>query len=311
MISVIVPVYNVEKYIRACLDSIINQTYRDLEIILVDDGSTDNSGAICDEYAKKDSRIKVIHKENGGQSVARNIGLQKAKGEFIGFVDSDDSIELDMFESLFSAIQNVDIAICGYNLVAGDKRIESGLLGQNKTLNQAELWKEIFGNLNNAVWNKLFRRELLSGICFDAKFAHGEDLIFNILYLKSAKTGKYINRYLYNYYKRGDSITTGKFTKRKLLEVDSKDEALRLVQEIYPTMTETAKKYSFRARMNIMRSIYKAKVEMEYKNEIQACEQYVDNHYAKIKNELRIKERIEAILYKYFKWIYKVFARYY
>ena len=311
MISVIVPVYNVEKYIRACLDSIINQTYRDLEIILVDDGSTDNSGVICDEYAQKDTRIQVIHKENGGQSVARNIGLQKAKGEFIGFVDSDDSIELDMFESLFSAIQDVDIAICGYNLVTGDKRIESGLLGQNKTLNQAELWKEIFGNLNNAVWNKLFRRELLSGICFDAKFAHGEDLIFNILYLKSAKTGKYINRCLYNYYKRGDSITTGKFTKRKLLEIGSKDEALRLVQEIYPKMTETAKKYAFRARMNIMRSIYRAKVEMEYQNEIQACGQYVDNHYSKIKNELRIKERIEVILYKYFKPFYKALARHY
>ena len=101
LISVIVPVYNVEKYLPQCLNSIINQTYENLEIIFINDGSTDNSGNICDEYAKRNSRIKAIHKENGGASSARNIGLDICKGDNIGFVDSDDWIELDMYESLY------------------------------------------------------------------------------------------------------------------------------------------------------------------------------------------------------------------
>lgn len=101
LISIIVPVYNVEKYLKECIDSVISQTYKNLEIILVDDGSTDKSGEICDEYSKKDSRIKVIHKENGGLSDARNVALDIAKGEYIGFVDSDDYVEKDMFETLY------------------------------------------------------------------------------------------------------------------------------------------------------------------------------------------------------------------
>ena len=100
MLSIIVPVYNVEKYIGKCIESIVNQTYKDLEIILVDDGSTDNSGKICDEWARKDKRIKVIHKKNGGLSDARNAGLDICTGDYIGFVDSDDYIELNMYEDL-------------------------------------------------------------------------------------------------------------------------------------------------------------------------------------------------------------------
>ena len=104
MISVIVPVYNVEKYLDNCVESIVNQTYKDLEIILVDDGSPDNCPAMCDEWAKKDSRIRVIHKENGGVSSARNIGLDNVTGEYIGFVDSDDYLESNMYELLLQLI---------------------------------------------------------------------------------------------------------------------------------------------------------------------------------------------------------------
>ncbi len=310
MISVIVPVYNVEKYIRNCLDSIVNQTYKDLEIILVDDGSTDRSGTICDEYAEKDARIKVIHKGNEGQSIARNIGLENATGEFIGFVDSDDTIELEMFKNLHSAIQDVDIAICGHNIV-WNQNIETTSTGDEKILPQELLWQEILGSLNNAVWNKLFRRDLIGGIYFDSRFAHGEDLIFNILYLKSAKMGRLIDKPLYNYYKHGDSITTGKFTRRKLLEIASKDEALRLVQEIYPPMIKTAEKYCFRARMNIMRNIYKAKLELQYHVELSAYRQYINKNYSSIKNQLRSKERLEVFLYNHFNWLYKILAKCY
>ena len=110
-ISVIVPVYNVEKYLTKCVDSIMNQTYKDLEIILVDDGSTDNSGKICDEYVKKDKRFKVIHKKNGGLSDARNVGIKNSTGEYLSFIDSDDYIDNDMIECLYNACikNNADI----------------------------------------------------------------------------------------------------------------------------------------------------------------------------------------------------------
>ncbi|HAQ0795523.1 TPA: glycosyltransferase, partial [Enterococcus faecium] len=101
-ISIIVPVYNVEKYLKKCVDSILGQTFTDFELLLIDDGSTDNSGSICDELAKTDNRIKVIHKENGGLSDARNIGIEVAKGDFIGFIDSDDYIDEDMYAFLYN-----------------------------------------------------------------------------------------------------------------------------------------------------------------------------------------------------------------
>ena len=119
LISIIVPVYNVEQYLDDCLISIINQTYKNIEIILIDDGSTDKSGKICDEYAKKDSRIIVIHKENGGVSSARNAGLRIAKGAYIGFVDPDDWIAEDMYEVLYSNAKkyDADVSVCKYKIV--------------------------------------------------------------------------------------------------------------------------------------------------------------------------------------------------
>ena len=129
LISIIVPVYKVEKYLQECVTSIQNQTYRNLEIILVDDGSPDKSGKLCNEYAKRDSRIKVIHKVNGGLSSARNAGLKIAKGEYIGFVDSDDYIRKNMYEKLLDAcIQNkTEIAACNYNyIINGNEKKRAG-----------------------------------------------------------------------------------------------------------------------------------------------------------------------------------------
>ncbi|EGP5489252.1 glycosyltransferase, partial [Enterococcus faecium] len=123
-ISIIVPVYKVEPYLRKCVDSILAQTFTDFEVILVDDGSPDNSGKICDEYASKDSRVRVIHKKNGGLSSARNAGIDVARGKYLGFVDSDDYIEKDMYELLYDNIvkEQADLSICGiYDIYAGKK----------------------------------------------------------------------------------------------------------------------------------------------------------------------------------------------
>jgi glycosyltransferase involved in cell wall biosynthesis len=126
-ISIIVPVYDVEKYLKKCVDSILNQTFKDFELILVDDGSPDNSGAICDQYAEKDSRVRVIHKENGGLSDARNAGIEVARGKYLGFVDSDDFVNEDMYKQLYTSIieNNADLSICGiFDLYEGKTPIK-------------------------------------------------------------------------------------------------------------------------------------------------------------------------------------------
>lgn len=126
MISVIIPVYNVEEYLERCVNSVLKQTYNDLEIILVDDGSTDNSGKICDELKNKDDRIIVIHKENQGLSASRNIGIEKATGEYITFVDSDDYILEDMYETLYKNLirNDADISMCKYQYVKEQQKID-------------------------------------------------------------------------------------------------------------------------------------------------------------------------------------------
>lgn len=152
MISVIVPVYNVELYLRKCLDSIVNQTYRDLEILVIDDGSTDGSGIICDEYGKKDSRIKVFHTENKGLSAARNLGIDKSTGEYIGFVDSDDWIEPNMYEKAISYIGLADI-LC-FSKFEG---IYTGFEALICLIN---------GEISTVTWNKIYRRSCFSIIRF-------------------------------------------------------------------------------------------------------------------------------------------------
>lgn len=207
MISVIVPVYNVEPYLEKCLDSIIGQTYKDLEILVIDDGSTDRSGEICDNYAQKDKRIKVFHTENQGLSTARNLGLDHAKGEYIGFVDSDDWIEPDMYACLLKNAEqtSADIAECGVFLEYQNKTEE-------RKKQKAELTGEkavqalLLGKLNEGVWNKLWKRQ-----CFDTiRFPQGrvfEDVATTYIVFSSADHVIAIPESKYHYLKRKDSLS--------------------------------------------------------------------------------------------------------
>lgn len=172
-ISIIIPVYKVEGYLRKCLDSVLAQTYRALEILLVDDGSPDNCGAICDEYAARDDRVRVIHKPNGGLSDARNAGLEAAAGQWIGFVDSDDYIAPDMFEKLYLAASRTGagIAVCGYRVVsdAGPAAPPRGV-EKELVLERDEAIRLLLEDkrLQNYVWNKLYRAEYWRGVRFPA-----------------------------------------------------------------------------------------------------------------------------------------------
>ena len=175
LISIIIPVYNVEKYLERCVKSVINQTYKNLEIILVDDGAKDNSGKMCDELSKLDSRIKVIHKENGGLSDARNFGLKIATGDYIGFVDSDDYIADDMYETLYYTIKNnnADISIVSFYEMYKEKVIGVRDSGNLEILSKQEAMKELLidTKIQSYAWNKLFKKELFN----DLKFPTGKN----------------------------------------------------------------------------------------------------------------------------------------
>ncbi|MBR6253598.1 MAG: glycosyltransferase [Clostridia bacterium] len=225
LISVVVPIYKVEDYIHKCLDSIINQTYKNLEIILVDDGSPDNCPLICDEYAKKDSRIKVIHKKNGGLSDARNSGIRLAKGQYIGFVDSDDYLDLDMFEYLYTLLNkyNADISTCGYRDVG---IIENdGIVPNIETeLDRTEALKLLATNglLKDYAWNKLYKLNLF----LDNRIEYPSGKVMEDIattYKLIEKSNKVVlgNRCLYNYLRRSGSITGDKCFKTNILHLQN------------------------------------------------------------------------------------------
>ena len=214
-ISIIVPVYNAEKYIRRCIDSILNQTYKNWELFLIDDGSVDTSGKICDEYTLNDLRIKTIHQKNAGVSAARNIGLEKASGEYVCFIDSDDVIVVDYLATLINICnEEVDLLWFGFHEISSNNKIltRKALIGefdlQNKNVKMEFVLNNFLdGLLYFAPWNKLYRRKIIveNHILFPTQVSMGEDLFFNMQYLLVAKKIKGIDTELYNYYIRTDS----------------------------------------------------------------------------------------------------------
>lgn len=308
MISVIVPVYNVEKYLNNCVKSVLGQSYKDLEIILVDDGSTDDSGLICDFWKEKDNRINVIHKKNGGLSSARNAGLSIANGNYIMFVDSDDTIDSNMVNVMYDTIteNSSDIVICDYQRIKNEKPKVCDVNNfEIETMNYDDLWEEIFGHLNNSSCNKMYKKELMNNISFKNGIIHGEDLLFNLDYLSNCKKGTKINCKFYHYYIRENSITKAPFSKNCFNEIVVKDYALEIIKNRYPLQIKNAQKFCFRARMNVLRSIYKSNYEDKYQEEVVALKSYIKKHYSNVKSNLKFKEKVEYFLFFNFKKLYK------
>ena len=210
MISVVVPVYNVEKYLAKCLESIIAQTYRDIEIVLIDDGSTDESGKICDEYAQRDKRIRVIHQENKGLAEVRNIGIHEARGEYIQFIDSDDWVELDMLETCLDYAEqyNADIVcfrvICEYQ---GNVQIHSGVSYPPRVMDSAEALSVLFfpQYVDVITCNKLIKSDIFHGIEYPAGKLY-EDMYTTYKILGKARKILCISDEFYHYLKRQGSI---------------------------------------------------------------------------------------------------------
>ena len=225
IISVIIPVYNPGKYFDRCVDRLVNQTYKNLEIILVDDGSTDGSSEKCDEWASKDSRIIVIHKENGGASSARNAGLDVASGEFIGFVDSDDYIDYDMYEIMLDEIieYNADAVRCGVIRESDDGITEDWGTGnyEVRIVDKEQLLKDVGaaeGILPVSLGNKLYRITCIGDIRFDTKYKFAEDTLFNFMISRNINTMVYhdINRYHYRF--NSSSITSNEINENNFDE---------------------------------------------------------------------------------------------
>lgn len=226
-ISIIIPIYNVEKYLSQCIDSVLNQTYKNLEIILVDDGSPDHCGEICDEYVKKDNRIKVIHKKNAGLGEARNTGLQAATGEYIYFIDSDDWIESDMLQTLLREMknENADFVMCGFKKCGDGLEAELNRpIRQKQTFTKQKVIKQLLlpmvaqksdikedYTVNMCVWTNLYKRSIIEThhIRFLSEREYlSEDICFNLEYLKYTKHAVLLPDTFYCYRYNPTSLTS-------------------------------------------------------------------------------------------------------
>lgn len=202
LISIIVPIYNAESYLNRCLDSILAQTYKNWEAILVDDGSKDNSGKICDEYAKNDNRFKVIHKANGGVSSARQTGLEAAIGDFVIHADSDDWLENNMLEELIDHQRKISSEFIVFDFYRANRKGGRKVSKQSINLDHRQLLKDIVsGHINNSCWNKLIKKSIIDNYnaCFPKGINLGEDKCFLAILLKNPVKVTYLSKPLYNH----------------------------------------------------------------------------------------------------------------
>ena len=240
LISVIVPIYKVEEYLDRCIKSIVNQTYKNLEIILVDDGSPDNCPQMCDNWAEKDNRIKVIHKENGGLSDARNAGLKIAKGDYISFIDSDDWINLFFYEILLDTMlkEKSDIVQCekqDCGEYSSDNNVYPSNINVETYNNKKALSFMISDNIfRQVVWNKLYTKKVISS--YFKTGVYNEDEFWTYLIIGSSKKCTYISAKLYYYFKRENSIMGSAFSVKRLDGVKARVERHRYIELYYPEL---------------------------------------------------------------------------
>ncbi len=240
LISVIVPIYNVEDYLDKCINSILNQTYKNLEIILVDDGSPDNCPKMCDEYAKKDNRIKVIHKKNGGLSDARNKGIEIANGEYITFVDSDDYLSNDCIELLYINIvkYDSDISIGGHQVVYDNGKIINKYSNTEYVSTPKEVLDKILysDGIDLSAWAKLYKRNLFNNIKYPVGRIY-EDAATTYKLVDISDKISIISKPIYYYIIRNDSISNNSFTEKKMDLIVSTKEMTDYVRQKYPELS--------------------------------------------------------------------------
>ena len=305
LVSIIVPIFKVEKYLKRCIDSILNQTYRNIEIILIDDGSPDNCGKIADEYALKDKRIKVIHKENKGVSQARNDGIKLSKGEYIAFVDSDDYVEKNFIEILYdNALKNnADVSICNYFLENENRKIRKKIDSDiAKDLESEDFCKYIIrkNSYRGLLLNKLFKREIFfenGKINLIGSNIHiCEDLLF--LVENSSKYGKIIfdkEACLYHYIVRENSAISSKYNEKKVTMIYAYNRILNFIEKNYHSLLDDYKKDYLKMALN-QKELY---ISSNFRDK--EIKKLIDNsikkYYKAVRQKANLKEKIYYTIY--------------
>lgn len=298
LISIIIPIYKVEAYLNECIASVVNQSYKNLEIILVDDGSPDRCPDMCDEWAKKDERIKVIHKANGGLSDARNAGIEVASGEFISFVDSDDWIDSKMYEMMISAIEkeNADICSCGIMVSYPEKqeelKIDSIVGNSEKILNM--IYNDTAYPV--AAWNKLYRKRLWN----EFRFPEGkicEDAFTTYLLVDCAKKIVQISAPLYHYRIRENSIMTSTFSNKRMDEEEAWRCNYEYMKEKHPEIYPSAFDF-YLQKVNILIHTISKKERDKFAAEYQYLYRILKGNfwYIIFRSHMKLKYRIKFIL---------------
>lgn len=268
LISIVVPVYNAEKFLPKSLESLQNQTYTELEIILVNDGSNDGSAAICEQYASTDKRFVVIHKENGGVSSARNAGLKRVTGEYVGFVDPDDWIEPDMFKRLYQLTQeyNADISMCGYMKEKADGTILNTLEPPSVTsFTSKEALNTILNDdsFRGFLWNKLFSAAILKenpSLKLDENIHFCEDLLFCCKAILASKSLVYDSTPFYHYMFHDNNASSSQYSLKKLTSLEALEQIIEMLSEEANVNVSMYKSYYMRMNLSLlMNGIYENK----------------------------------------------------
>lgn len=319
LISVIIPVYNVERYLTKCIDSVIKQTYTNLEILLINDGSTDNSPKICEEYKNKDRRIKVIHKQNGGLSDARNVGIENAQGKYITFIDSDDDIEVDYIKYLYNLIEkyNTHMSIAAYTVVSKDKKINIGQgYEEEKVLDEKKCLERLLceQGLSVSACAKLYEKSLFENIKFPkGKLCEDNGTTYKLI-MKCNKIA-YGSKSVYNYYKRENSIMTSTFNMKKLDLIELTDKMCDDIESKYPELKFSTDKKRIVSRFSILRQMLVGKLNEEQKTALKEIKKYIKTRKWQILKNPKIDKRDKIALIslmfgdKFFAFAWKVYSK--
>lgn len=301
LVSVVIPVYNVEKYLDRCIQSVIEQTYTNLEIILVDDGSTDKSPELCDQYARKDKRIVIIHKKNGGLSSARNAGIEKSKGDYIAFIDSDDYIAPSHIQLLVTPAltYDADISICGEQVIKLGKQpkpikkqLSCSIISKEEAL--ADILTE--HNFTVSVHSKLYKRTLFKNISFPVGKLYEDNGCTHKLILKSKRITYSTNK-TYYYCLRNNSITSSSYDTKKLDYISLVDQACEEILKAYPQLLYACKNRRAKARISILRQILVSKcVSPTCKRQTEEIISHIKENAFDLIKYARINVRIAVIL---------------
>ena len=316
LISIIVPVYKVEKYLNKCINSILDQTYQNIEIILVDDGGKDKCPMICDEYAKIDQRVKVIHQENRGLSGARNVGIEMAKGEYLIFVDSDDTIEKTLVKDLYECAKknNTPIAICGRRYVFEDGTI---ICKQPDNIEKTFDFKDAIIEMNKfdlfdmSAWAKIYKHDIFEKIRFpEGKLSEDYFIMYKLIEL-SGKVS-YISKPLYNYMQRDNSISRNKNINHDFIEAAKKQ--LEDLEDKYPDLKETLHIAYASANLTVLDFYIKNEVKCP-KEKIREFRNVVKENiiYIKSNKNIKITKKFQFYIfllnYTLYKVIFKIFRK--